>query len=192
MCPLKREQARRETQQWVMRRLPTADSIVEIGRKSKASSLFNLRAWRWQSFAQPLFKCSLVYLLVYSTLHFILNMHQSLSSFRSTCPYNRNLFCCNTKIMSSNPSLSTLHWNSILMPYIHLTILISAGWSAPHYKMSAGIKLSSRRIGKMKRFSTRKMCCRSDKHTYPNPKPRPFDLRVNEFRRPAVDYLYLF
>jgi len=33
MCPLKREQARRETQQWVMRRLPTADSIVEIGRK---------------------------------------------------------------------------------------------------------------------------------------------------------------
>ena len=29
MCPLKREQARRETQQWVMRRLPTADSIVE-------------------------------------------------------------------------------------------------------------------------------------------------------------------
>jgi len=36
MCPLKREQARRETQQWVMRRLPTADSIVEIGRKSKS------------------------------------------------------------------------------------------------------------------------------------------------------------
>jgi len=32
MCPLKHEQARRETQQWVMRRLPTADSIVEIGR----------------------------------------------------------------------------------------------------------------------------------------------------------------
>jgi len=31
-----REQARRETQQWVMRRLPTADSIVEIGRKSRS------------------------------------------------------------------------------------------------------------------------------------------------------------
>ena len=30
------EQARRETQQWVMRRLPTADSIVEIGRKSRS------------------------------------------------------------------------------------------------------------------------------------------------------------
>ena len=36
MCPLKHEQARRETQQWVMRRLPTADSIVEIGRKSRS------------------------------------------------------------------------------------------------------------------------------------------------------------
>jgi len=36
MCPLKREQARRETQQWVMRRLPTANSIVEIGRKSRS------------------------------------------------------------------------------------------------------------------------------------------------------------
>jgi len=33
MCPLKREQDRRETQQWFMRRLPTADSIVEIERK---------------------------------------------------------------------------------------------------------------------------------------------------------------
>jgi len=36
MCPLKREQARRETQQWVMSRLPIADSIVEIGRKSRS------------------------------------------------------------------------------------------------------------------------------------------------------------
>jgi len=36
MCPLKREQARCETQQWVMGRLPTADSIVEIGRKSRS------------------------------------------------------------------------------------------------------------------------------------------------------------
>jgi len=36
MCPLKREQARRKTQQWVMRRLPTADCIVEIGRKSRS------------------------------------------------------------------------------------------------------------------------------------------------------------
>jgi len=33
MCPLKCEQARPEMQQWIMRRLPTADSIVEIGIK---------------------------------------------------------------------------------------------------------------------------------------------------------------
>jgi len=38
------------------------------------------------------------------TLHFI---HHTLSSFRNTCPYHRNLFCCSTEIMSSIPSLST-------------------------------------------------------------------------------------
>jgi len=31
MCPLKHEQAWREMEQGVMRRFPTADSIVEIG-----------------------------------------------------------------------------------------------------------------------------------------------------------------
>jgi len=42
------------------------------------------------------------------TRHFILRtfLHQSLSSFRNTCPYHRNLFCRSTKIMSSNSSLS--------------------------------------------------------------------------------------
>ena len=38
------------------------------------------------------------------SIHFIT---QSLSSFRSTCPYHCNLFCCSTEI-SSNPSLSLL------------------------------------------------------------------------------------
>jgi len=56
-----------------------------------------------------------------------------LSTFRNTCPYHPyhpNLFCCNTEIMSSNPSSSlnslfeTLSF--ILTPHIHLTILISA------------------------------------------------------------------
>jgi len=37
------------------------------------------------------------------SIHFFI---QSLSSFRSTCPYHRSLFCCSTEIMSSNPSLS--------------------------------------------------------------------------------------
>jgi len=46
------------------------------------------------------------------SIHFFI---QSLSSFRSTCPYHRNLFCCSTEIMSSNPSLSlNSTWDSIL------------------------------------------------------------------------------
>ena len=59
---------------------------------------------------------------------------QSSSSFRSTCPYQRSLFCCNTNAMSSIPglSLSSLLGNLSfsLMPHIYLTILISACWSA--------------------------------------------------------------
>jgi len=44
------------------------------------------------------------------TLHFILHnfFTQLLSSFRSTCLYHHSLFCCSTKIMSSNPSLSLI------------------------------------------------------------------------------------
>jgi len=68
--------------------------------------------------------------LVPSTLYSIHFFTQSLSSFRSTCPYHRNLFRCNTEIMSSNSSLPL---NSLLgtlscnfTPHIHLTILISA------------------------------------------------------------------
>jgi len=44
MCPLMREQARREMQQWVMRRLPTADSIVEIGNLRIGWHLAKLQA----------------------------------------------------------------------------------------------------------------------------------------------------
>jgi len=42
------------------------------------------------------------------TLNFILHTFftESLSSFHNTCPYHCNLFCCSTKILSSNPSLS--------------------------------------------------------------------------------------
>jgi len=70
------------------------------------------------------------------TIHFTLHtfIHQSLSSFHSTCPYYRNLFCCSTETVSSIPSLSL---NSLLgtlsftlMSHIHLTILISARCSA--------------------------------------------------------------
>jgi len=61
----------------------------------------------------------------------------SLSSFRKTCPYHRNLFRCSTEIMSSSPSLPL---NSLLgtlscnfTPHTHLTILISALWSATSF-----------------------------------------------------------
>ena len=58
---------------------------------------------------------------------------QSSSSFRSTCPYHRSLFCCHTNAMSSisNLSLSFLLGNLSfsLTPHIHLSILISARWS---------------------------------------------------------------
>jgi len=63
-----------------------------------AYSLFNLRAWHC-IFSQSLSKFSLVYLLVWH-LHFILHTFftQSSSTFRSTCPYYWNLFCCDTNL----------------------------------------------------------------------------------------------
>jgi len=77
-----------------------------------------------------------------STLYSIYFSTQSLSSFWSTCPYHHNLFCCSTEIMSSNPSLSlnplygTLSCS--LMPHIHLTILVSACWSATSFSVLTG------------------------------------------------------
>jgi len=67
-----------------------------------------------------------------STSYSIHFFTQPVSSFRSTCPYHRNLFCCSINIISSIPSLSlnsllgTL--SSTLTLHIHLTILISARW----------------------------------------------------------------
>jgi len=53
-----------------------------------------------------------------STSYSIHFFTQSLSSFRSTCPYYRNLVCCSTEIMSSNPSLS-------LNPFLELYLVAS-------------------------------------------------------------------
>ena len=68
---------------------------------SMASSLFNPRAL--QSFStislQVFFGLALG--LAPSTSYSIHFFTQS--SFRSTCPYHRNLFCCSTEIMSTNP-----------------------------------------------------------------------------------------
>ena len=102
--------------------------------RSMVLSLFNLH--HWQSFStisvQVFFSLPLG--LAPSTWYSIHFFIQSLSSFCSTCPYDRNLFCCSHKIMSSNSSLSlnlllgTLFCS--LTPHTHLIILISARWSA--------------------------------------------------------------
>ena len=105
--------------------------------RSIASSLFNLHVW--QSFCtisvQVFFGLSLG--RAPSTSYSIHFFTQPLSSFRSTCPYHCNLYCCSTEIISSNPSLSI---NSLLgtlsfclISYIHLTILISARRSATSF-----------------------------------------------------------
>jgi len=110
-------------------RRPIFISFFHLPR-STASSLFKLRAW--QSFCTTslhvLFCLPLG--LEPSTLYSTHFFTQSVSSFRNTCPYHRNLFCCSINITSSIPSLSlnsllgTL--SSTLTLDIHLTILISA------------------------------------------------------------------
>jgi len=82
--------------------------------RSIASSLFKLRAW--QSFHTTSFHVLFGLLLglelsISYAIHFFT---QSVSSFRSTCPYHRNLFCCGISIISSIPSLS-LHPDSYLL-----------------------------------------------------------------------------
>jgi len=112
-------------------------------------------------FPQSLSKFSLVYLLAClmrqwarsrkvtswpgtSTSYSIHFFTQSLSSFRNTCPFHRNLFHCTAEItgMSSNPSLSLNPLLGILscnfMPHIHLTILIAGCWSATSFSFLTG------------------------------------------------------
>jgi len=67
---------------------------------------------------------------------------QSVSSFRSTCPYHQNLFCCSINIISSIPSLSLNSLLGILSftltLHIHLTIVISARWNATSFSFIGG------------------------------------------------------
>ena len=79
--------------------------------RSIASSLFKLRAW--QSFCTTSFHAlfGLPLGLEPSTSYSIHFFTQSVSSFRSTCPYHLSLFCCSINIISSIPSLSL---NSLL------------------------------------------------------------------------------
>jgi len=73
--------------------------------QSTASSRFKLRAW--QSFCTTslhiLFGLPLG--LEPSTSYSIHFIAQSVSSFRNTRPYHRNLFCCSINIIPSIPSL---------------------------------------------------------------------------------------
>jgi len=68
--------------------------------------------------------------------------HHHLFAVGPTCPYRSSLFCCNTNATSSIPnlSLSSLLGNLSfsLMPHIHLTILISAHWSAITFSFLVG------------------------------------------------------
>ena len=110
--------------------------------RSMASSLFNPCVW--QSFftisVQVFF--GLLLGLAPSTSYSIHFFTQSLSSFRNTCPYHRNLFHCSTEIMPSNLSLSLNPLLGILscsfMPLIHLTILIPAHWGATSFSFLTG------------------------------------------------------
>jgi len=75
------------------------------------SFVLNLHAWQSFSTISPSFllSTSWPHPPVYTPYIFT-------QSFHSTYPYHRNLFCCSTEIMSSNPSLSTLYlFNSYLV-----------------------------------------------------------------------------
>jgi len=95
-------------------------------------------------FLQSLSEFSLVYLLT-CTLHFILHtfLYPFIVFFLQHMPIPSQPVYCSTEIMSFNPSLSlnpllgTLSWN--FMPHIHLTILISARWSATSFSFLTGL-----------------------------------------------------
>ena len=94
-------------------------------------------------FPQPLSRSSLVFLLVLNPLlHTPCISSQSSSYFRSTCPYHRSLFCCNINAVSSIPNFSVgcllENLSFTLVPHIHLTILISARWSATTFSFLTG------------------------------------------------------
>jgi len=109
---------------------------------STASCPLNPRTWQSFSTISLQVFFGLLLGLAPSTSYSIHFFTQSLSSIRNICPYHRNLFRCSTKIMSSNPSLSLNPLLGILScrftPHIHLTILISARWSATSFSFLMG------------------------------------------------------
>ena len=83
-------------------------------QRSVSSTVFILRAWQSSrsTSLQVLFGLG-----PSSTSYSIHFFTQSLSSFRSICPYQRSLFCCNTSAMSSIPSVS------LSTPYLGVCLL---------------------------------------------------------------------
>ena len=78
-------------------------------------------------------------------LYFILHafLHPVIIIFSQHMPSaQRSLFCCKTNAMSSVPSLSLNFLlgslSSSLIPHIHLTVLISACWSATSFSFLTG------------------------------------------------------
>ena len=82
---------------------------------SIASSVFSLRAWQFFSTTS----LQVLFGLGPSTSYSMHFFTQSSSSFCSTCPYQRSLFCCNTNAMSSVPNLC-------LSSLLTVTVIIAA------------------------------------------------------------------
>ena len=104
-----------------------------------ASSLFSLRASQSSRTTSVQVLFGLLLGLGPSTSYCVHFFTQSSSSFRSTCPYQRSLFCCNTNVCRLYlVSLSAPYFSFNLTPHIHLTIFISARWSATTFSFLTG------------------------------------------------------
>ena len=108
--------------------------------QSTASSVFNPRALQSFSTISLQVFFGLPRDLAPSTSYSIHFFIQSLSSFRSTCPYHRSLFCCSTEIMSSNPSLSlslsTLYLELHLVWYQTKDSISTVMYTSHHHRLA--------------------------------------------------------
>jgi len=92
---------------------PAFNTLLRLQR-SIASSLFSLRVLQSSRTTSLRVLFGLPLGLGRSTSYSIHFFTQSSSSFRSTCPYQRSMFCCNTSAMSSTLSLpQLLTWESV-------------------------------------------------------------------------------
>ena len=109
---------------------------------SIASSLFSLRARQSSLTTSVQVHIGLPLGLGPSTSYSMHFFAQS-SSFRSTCPYHRSLFLvipmlCHLYLVSLSLSSLLGNLSFSLISHIHLTILISARWSATTFSFLAG------------------------------------------------------